>query len=254
MTIVVPGRASLGRLAGEPGETLTAALRRSLLDMILFGWFDDGKRLKPRELAAHFDVSPTPVREALMRLASEGYIEEIPRRGFRVKQPTAREVHDLWQVRLGLEITAAELAIARLARGELAAADFAPMATIQRRRDGLGAGMSPKQNIELNAAFHQHLVALGGNGLLRSMYAAIQIQVAAALVQRGVTAWRARLADDSREHHAILDALKAGDLARCTQALRAHVARSLAGALDDIGRQEDKGPPVRRSQGSVQAR
>lgn len=236
MAISVPERKSLGRLTGQPGETLSAALRRTLLDMILFGYFDGEGRIYPLDLARHFAVSPTPVREALMQLSTEGYIEAIPRRGFRIKQPSAQLVEDLWQVRQGLEIMAAQLAVTRLERKQIGAADIDALSAIQGRRDQLGARMSPNQQLELNAAFHQALVALSGNPVLIGIYGAIQLQVIGALVQRGSQTWRNRLADDAREHHAIIAAVKARDAVRCAVVIRLHIERSKAGALQDLAK------------------
>ncbi|MBL8698321.1 MAG: GntR family transcriptional regulator [Alphaproteobacteria bacterium] len=227
----------LGPLVGSPGETLTATLKRTITEMILFGFFARDARLYPHELAQRFGVSQTPVREALMQLASEGLIEATPRRGFHIKTPTAEHVAEVWQVRLGLEQTAAEAVVQRLRTGMLDAAAVERLAAIQAQRDALGAAMSTKAHIETNAAFHRALVELSGNRVLIGMFGSIQMQLIGAWVQRGVDSWRGRLAEDAREHHAIISALRAGDAESCRQAMARHVGRSLDGALDDLARQ-----------------
>jgi len=224
----------LGELVGLPGETLTATLKRTIMEMILFGYFANESRLYPHELAQRFAVSQTPVREALMQLSSEGLIEATPRRGFHIRTPTPEQVTDLWQVRSGLEATAAERVVARLAEGTLLSADLEPLVAIQRRRDELGPKMTTKTHIETNSAFHRTIVELSGNRLLAAVFGSIQQQLIAAWVQRGVESWRTRLVDDTREHHEILAALRARDAERCRAALGRHVGRSLAGALSDL--------------------
>jgi DNA-binding GntR family transcriptional regulator len=224
----------LGELVGHPGETLTATLKRTILEMILFGYFADETRLYPHELAERFGASQTPVREALMQLASEGLVEATPRRGYRIRTPTAEQVTDLWQVRSGLEITAAERVIARLAAGALSDADLAPLEALQQRRDRLGKRMTTKEHIETNSAFHRMIVDLSGNRLLNSVFGSIQQQLIAAWVQRGIDSWRERLADDGVEHHAIIDAFKARDVEKCRAVMAKHVGRSLNGALADL--------------------
>lgn len=224
----------LGELVGLPGETLAATLKRTILEMILFGYFADETRLYPHELAERFGVSQTPVREALMQLSSEGLIEATPRRGYHIKTPTADQVTDLWQVRCGLETTAAERVIARLASGELACADLAALEELQRRRDTLGTRMTTKEHIETNSAFHRTIVELSGNRLLIAVFGSIQQQLIAAWVQRGIDSWRTRLADDAAEHHAIVEALKSRDVEKCRTVLAKHVGRSLGGALADL--------------------
>lgn len=227
----------LGPLVGSPGETLTATLKRTITEMILFGFFPREARLYPHELAARFRVSQTPVREALMQLASEGLIEATPRRGFHIKTPTPAHVRDVWQVRLGLEQMAAEGVIARLSGGTLDDGALARIVDVQRQRDAFGPAMTTKQHIETNAAFHRGLVELSGNRLLGDLFGAIQMQLIGAWVQRGVESWRPRLVEDAREHHAIIDALKARDVAACRDVLARHVGRSLDGALTDLAAQ-----------------
>ena len=62
LALSLPRAEQPDRLVGEPGETLAATLRRTLLEMILFGGIDRGTRLYPQELAGRFGVSLTPVK------------------------------------------------------------------------------------------------------------------------------------------------------------------------------------------------
>ncbi len=229
----------LGKLVGSPGETLTATLKRTITEMILFGFFAQDARLYPHELALRFEVSATPVREALMQLTMEGLIEATPRRGFHIRTPTKAQVADLWHVRLGLELTAVEGVIARLGAGEMAASEIRALASVQAQRDEFGVRMTTKEHIETNAAFHHKLVELSGNRLLLNVFGSIHMQLIGAWVQRGVESWRARLTEDAQEHHAIIDALLARDVEQCRRVMRRHVGRSLQGALVDLAAQQD---------------
>ncbi len=228
----------LGQLVGSPGETLTATLKRTITEMILFGFFARDARLYPHELALRFEVSATPVREALMQLTMEGLIEATPRRGFHIRTPTSAQIADLWHVRLGLELTAVEGVIARLASGAMTADGLRQLAAVQAQRDELGAAMTTKQHIETNAAFHRELVELSGNRLLMNVFGSIHMQLIGAWVQRGVESWRTRLTEDAQEHHAIIDALTARDVEQCRIVMRRHVGRSLQGALADLAAQQ----------------
>jgi DNA-binding GntR family transcriptional regulator len=232
--ILVRDLAEMGELVGQPGETLAETLRRTLLEMILFGYFERGLRLYPERLAERFGVSLTPVREALMRLAAEGYIETIPRRGFHVRTPTAKQVVDLWQVRLGLELTAGELLIERLRAGEGGITD---LEAIDARLQSAAGALTHKRHVELNAEFHHRLIELAGNELLVALYRGIQMQLLGAWIQRGLNSWRARLPSEAEEHRAILAALRARDPEAYARATRAHIARSLQGALADLAAQ-----------------
>lgn len=215
------------------GETVAEAVRRALLDLILFGDLAAPSRLFPAELAARFGVSITPVREALARLASEGFIEAIPRHGYHVRSPTPDHVTELWEVRLALELMAAEALLRRFPSRAARRAALAPLLALHRDLAGPGA-RSHRRHVALNGQFHDTLVELSGNALLSATYQAIRVRLSVAWVQRGSRAWRARLPQERAEHQAVLDALDDGNGAALDAALRRHLSRSLADALADV--------------------
>ena len=228
----------LGALVGKPGETLTETLRRTLLEMIVFGYFERGFRLYPERLAEQFGVSLTPVREALMRLAAEGFIEAVQRRGFHVRTPDAKQVVDLWQVRLGLELTAGEIVIERLASGALAPSSLDVLDGIMAELEAKPKTIAHRPKLGLNAAFHHRIVELSGNDILVSLYRGIQMQLIGECVQRGLQSWRSRLSSEAQEHRAIVAALRAKDRAAYAAATRHHIGRSLKDALGDLAERE----------------
>jgi DNA-binding GntR family transcriptional regulator len=82
---------------------------RQVLDRIHRGSLPDGIRLRDSELAAQLGVSRTPVREALLRLAREGVIENSMGRGFRVRSLDASELHEVGTILGTLESLALRL-------------------------------------------------------------------------------------------------------------------------------------------------
>lgn len=245
---VVPIRvrepSEMGQLVGKPGETLTETLRRTLLEMIVFGYFERGYRLYPERLAEQFGVSLTPVREALMRLAAEGFIETVQRRGFHVRAPDAKQVVDLWQVRLGLELTAGEILIERLASGAVPASSLDVLDDLMAALEASPQTIEHRPKLSLNAEFHHRIVELSGNDILVSLYRGIQMQLIGEWVQRGLQSWRARLSNEAEEHRAIVVALRAMDRDAYGAATRHHIGRSLKDALGDLAeRGEAAGKP-----------
>jgi DNA-binding GntR family transcriptional regulator len=85
-----------------------------LRSAILNGTFAPGSRLRIQDLSARLEVSPTPVREALRRLEASGLVHSDPHRGARVTRLEAREIDELYEVRLLLEPAAARRAAAAL--------------------------------------------------------------------------------------------------------------------------------------------
>lgn len=80
-------RAGFRTLIGVPGDRLVDTLHNTLVEAILHGRIGANGRLYPGEIASLFGVSSTPVREALMRLATEGFVQAVPRRGFHLTDP-----------------------------------------------------------------------------------------------------------------------------------------------------------------------
>jgi DNA-binding GntR family transcriptional regulator len=103
----------------EEGAALVDRLAATIQARVLSGEFASGSRLRQESLASEFGVSRTPVREALRKLQAAGIVQLEPRRGARVRGPTAREVREAYEVRAELEGLAAALASARIRDEEL---------------------------------------------------------------------------------------------------------------------------------------
>jgi DNA-binding GntR family transcriptional regulator len=96
------------RLDSEP---LSEQVYRVLRDAICDGLFEDHTHLVQGELAAQMNVSRTPVRDALLRLAQEKLVRAVGARGYIVEELSERDVLDIYEVRLTLEVQAAILAL-----------------------------------------------------------------------------------------------------------------------------------------------
>ena len=79
-----------------------------ICDAILAGTFPPGTQLNERQLAEQFNVSRTPIRDALTRLATEGLVRQIPYIGVFVRKLDVSEAIDLLEIRQALEAVAAE--------------------------------------------------------------------------------------------------------------------------------------------------
>lgn len=89
------------------GEWVVQRLR----DAMVVGDLPPGSRLRTAELAARYGVSPTPLREALQRLAAEGHVELSPQRGARVAPLDIADGLDVYRIRLLLEPQALAAAV-----------------------------------------------------------------------------------------------------------------------------------------------
>lgn len=85
-----------------------------LKEMILEGTLKAGDRLIERELAGKLGISRTPIREALFRLESQGFVKTVPRKGVVVSNISEHEVIEVFTILASLEVLAVKLAAGRM--------------------------------------------------------------------------------------------------------------------------------------------
>ncbi|MFJ2666794.1 GntR family transcriptional regulator [Nocardia fluminea] len=184
---------------------------------VLSGALAPGERVGEEALCARLGISRAPVREALRRLAEQGLVEHLPRRGYRVVVWSAHDIVELFEIRRALEqhaLTAAlpspdlRLGRVRAALAELTAAD--------RRKDWVARD-------DAHRRFHVEIVALAGNRQLDLVYEQIlvKLQLAMARNLREETEAGARL-EGVRRHEELLAAVETNDPLRTATALRRH--------------------------------
>lgn len=88
-----------------------------LKELILEGTYRSGDRLIERELAAKLSISRTPIREALFRLESQGYVRTVPRKGVVVSNISEEEVIEVFTILASLEVLAVKLASQKMDKG-----------------------------------------------------------------------------------------------------------------------------------------
>ena len=112
------GRLQIGNIRNEP-KYLRDLIFETLHQAIFSGKFKPGDRITEKEITEELKVSRTPVREALYRLASTGLIKIIPHRGFIISRWSSKEIKDVIELRIALEIFAVKLAIQRILPNEI---------------------------------------------------------------------------------------------------------------------------------------
>ncbi len=143
---------------------------RVLREMITQGDFPAGFHLQEIPLAEKMGVSRTPIREALATLAKEGLLEPGPKRGYKIRTFTIKEIVDAYEMRASLEGTACRL----LAETGLSGSAIGEIRDILDFGDQIlkAEGFSSKDHDrwgEMNAAFHLRLVEATGNTLLKTL-------------------------------------------------------------------------------------
>ena len=184
-----------------------------------------GAKLSLHALAAELGVSRSPVHHALTRLVSEGLLTVQPRRGYYVTPVTARAVAEGYEVRLALELLAAERTVGALEDSALQA--------LESLLEGTAAAISHEQWDSANAAFHEYQIDLAGNKLLSSFYRELSVNLMMQVIRAGRVEGHANLVT---EHRRIVEAFEAGDADAVERAIRSHIETGRRIALDAIER------------------
>lgn len=183
--------------------------------MIVDGRLAPGARVGQAELADALGISSGSVREALRRLAGEGFVVFEVNRGFFVADVGLDRVLERLEARLLLEPEIAQLAAERRSPADLEAM-AASIVAERSARSGVAAH-------DASRAFHASVVRATGNEVLVRIFDGLWI---ADIGRRFLTRRRgqpARHDDDVAEHVAILDAISAGDAEGAGKLMRAHV-------------------------------
>jgi DNA-binding GntR family transcriptional regulator len=184
-----------------------------------------GAKLSLHALADELGVSRSPVHQALTRLVSEGLLTVRPRRGYYVTPVTARAVDEGYDVRLALELVAAERAIRDL--------DESRLARFAELLEATDAAISHEQWDAANAAFHEHQIDLADNALLSRFYRELSVNLMMQVIRGGHVEGHANLVT---EHRRIVETFATGELAAAEQAVREHIETGRRIALDAIER------------------
>jgi DNA-binding GntR family transcriptional regulator len=209
---------------GTLGDQVYLALR----DRIIAGRHAPGEFLREIELANALGVSRTPVREAFARLAREGFVERLARRGYRVPTEPVSRLLELYPIVAALEVLAAELALPQIDPRlvtELRAINRRMEACVERR-DGPGG-------ITLNHEFHRVLSSRCGNNRLCELLDELRSQVLR------LEYWSAehepQASEAVEQHDAILDALERAEYDAALRLLRQNRLQTYFAFVSEVG-------------------
>lgn len=185
-----------------------------------------GERLAELDLAKRLKVSRTPIREALNRLVTEGFLTFTPNRGFQCRPLDAKEIFDLYEVRRSLEATAARLAVERASDDELD-----DLARFLERSRGVPEKTTVMELVRLDEEFHERIAVLSRNAELLRILQNINARIRFC---RWIDMENGRRSATQSEHAGVLSALKARDERKCADAMNSHISRRLDQIVDVI--------------------
>jgi DNA-binding GntR family transcriptional regulator len=205
----------------EPSKLLRDDIYARIKEAVLSCEIAPGADMREQELAKRFGVSKSPVRDALHRLQTEGLIEVLPRKGYRVKEISLEDALELYEMRIILECACVERTVR--AASDLAVLDLYKHEPATRNR---------REWIDHNREFHIVLATLCGNNRLleatRDIILAFDRLTSASIsqLQSATTKGLATFKEMDREHSAIIAALEERDAERAVRLMRSHIERS----------------------------
>jgi len=218
---------------GSLAERAYEALSRLVLTRKLPG----GSVIVEGRLAEQLEISRTPIREAILRLAAEGLLMKQGSRSYAVRRVDSVEFFQALKLRELIEAEAVELAVGRVA----------PELIAEMRAQILQLGRLDRQDAahwEMDDSLHLLFPSAINNGVMVRMIR--ELRMTTRLFE--LTSPSGRVARDAAEHVAILDALAEGHPRRASAAMLAHL-RNVAEEMLNVVRGSDAAGHKRRSRG-----
>jgi DNA-binding GntR family transcriptional regulator len=208
--------------------TLTDRVYAALRTEVEARRLSSGEYLREGDIAKALGVSRTPLREACARLASEGFLERMPNRGYRVPVESPQELLKLYPIVAALEVLAAQSAL-----GHLGTAEFATLRRLNAELDAASKRDDWRAAIQLNNQFHHELSALCDNDRLCKLLDDLRSQMTR--LELWSAGHRSHRETAVREHAEILDAAESGAFEQALRLLRQHRLYTYQTYLEEVG-------------------
>jgi DNA-binding GntR family transcriptional regulator len=220
----------LGPLPPVTQGNITDTVYQILRERILSNRAAPGERLQLAEIQNQLGISRTPLQQALNRLAVEGLIEIVPRKGTYVTKPTQKDIEEIFELRRILEVFAAQLAIQSMTTAESDALSALVDKMAQLTQSGRGAHMRRTYE-RLDHQFHQQIIDAAGSKHLTRLWMQVNAHVRIARTRGSLLS---ELGRRTAEHAEIASAFAARDGARAHELLEDHIRRAKTALLDSL--------------------
>lgn len=209
----------------------SAAICRSLTEDIVSGKLPPGQKLEELVLAERFQVSRTPIREALRELAARGLIDLQPRKGGIVRSIGLSDLSDMLEAMVELEALCCRISAERMS-----AVQKKQLQMLQQQSEDCVARGDEAGYLELNHQFHQLIGAGAQNRTLTGVLDSLRERLAPfRAAQRKV---ERRLSVSHDEHQAVIAAIVASNAEASYEAMRNHTARLSINVLELLREQQ----------------
>lgn len=217
----------------SPKQSLTDKAYKAIKADILTGALKPGTLVVQSQMVEEYAIGVTPIRGALHRLTYDGYVEALPRYGYKVTSITLSDVREIYELRGIIEAEAACLAVQRASQEQLdrilhIAENSAFAYTHQQRA-------SYTEFLRLNSRFHVSIVQSTGNGKMTELLSSLLEELSRAFhLYLDVRDYAPKLRE---EHRAIAHALQRRDAKRASELVQQQIEHSLERTVEALRRQ-----------------
>lgn len=214
-----PAGAKAGTAAGEVKETQQSRLYQALFEDIANGRLRAGERLIIDDIAARFNVSKIPVREAIKALEGNGWLESIPRRGAYVRRVSMDELYELLELRMLLEPELAFLAAHRR-RGT----HLQQLASLIQEGEEAVSQDDFSTASRVNSRFHALIAQAAGNERAHAVVQDLELRLRRYFFVADAQERR----DAVRQHTALYEAIRDQEAEQARELMRRHLQHTEA--------------------------
>jgi len=205
--------------------SLTARVYKDIRKSIITGKIKGGTRLVESSLASDMQVSRTPIREALHKLALEGLLYSIPRAGYIVEEMSDYDIQDLFSTRMTIEQIAARQAVKKISKREIEQLEH----NLKRTDEVLKMDLTDKLT-DLDMEFHGIIYKATRS---KTLYQICQTLSDHTLKYRIALIYIPEFAQKTRDgHHKIFKAVLSKEPSRVDEAIQSHLQLAKKDIMD----------------------
>lgn len=201
----------------EPRQKIRSAIVETLQAAVVAGQLEPGQVYSAPKLAAQFGVSATPVREAMLDLVRDGLVDPVPNRGFRVRELSDRELDELCELRLLIEVPI----LGRISSQDIDPSELGRLHSLARDTQVAAVAGDLIAHSQADLTFHTELLALAGNANLVAIVR--DLRKRSRLHGLALHTNREQLIQSSREHTALVDLVAQGDAVAAEALMCKHI-------------------------------
>ena len=196
---------------------LTDNAYTTIKDWIIHYNLKPGNYLRFEELTRALDMSQTPIREALTRLEQQRFVQRHPKKGYIVRSLGLQEVEDIYDLRIAIEVLAAQQAATRITKKEKA-----QLFALLKRAGTLIATDDKCKSVELERGFHNSIIEATANRLLCDICGGILDRIW--MIQNFNILTSNRLDEAHRQHLKIFEALETVKSEEAGKLMKTHLS------------------------------